>query len=427
MSLLNTEKIIITNYLLQKNTLQYTIIKDSEVENFKIEIPACFDKEIFFHFYKIVVCSQALSFTLIAKKVIVDIPLTPFIIDFIERIKNPFLSGSSVLAGKVLLAYPSIGELILNKNYEDFLIDFEKEIDRNKVVLPYSMGKESLLSRLLLTEAGFEVSPLFIDTGITEGKNPGKAIDVPFDFISLNEADTDWVSSVISEGVWDLPVNGITILIVSLCYAISKDIGYVSMGCEYETTSLEFKGIYGSVSYGHTYSQSNFIFKEIERLIYNYNFPVKFFSPVQNFSTILEEAYLYTFYPGNAERQHSCDYYYIANDKLIPCRTCIKCDILNAILVGLNIYRKINKLKPFVTSHIIDEYVKEIKQNPAQHIEPFLSKEDQDEIENLLKGYLSNAELRFDYLHSEEFLPGKYYHFLIKKHEEFKKLWDLKK
>ena len=427
MSLLTAEKIVFTNYRLAGKFLHYSIIRDSETSHYKIEIPPCFNKEIFAHFYKVVVCAQALSFTLIAKKVVVDIELTPYIVDFIERIRNPFLSGSSVLAGKVLLAYPSIGQLVLKTEYEDFSIEPEKEVDLNKIVLPYSMGKESMLSRLLLTESGYAVHPLFIDTGITDGETPGKAIDVPFDFISINDAVTDDVSSVISEGVWDLPVNGITLLVVSMCYALSKDIGYVAMGCEYETTSLEFKGIYGSVSYGHTYSQSNFIFKEFERLIYNYNFPVKFFSPVQNFSTIIEEAYLYTFYPDKAERQHSCDYYYIANDKLIPCRTCIKCDILNAILVGLNTYRRSNKLKPFVSRHIVDEYAKEIKQNPAQHIEPFLSKEDQNEIEQLLKGNFINTDLKFDYLHPGEFLPGKYCAFLIKKHEEFKKLWNLKK
>lgn len=421
MELKKFERIIISGYRLDKRTLHYSVYTNGTGKDYYLQIPQEFDVDIFFQFYKLVLATEGLAFAVVAEEVIVNIPLDDAQTDFINRIKMPFYADISVLVGKILMSPGHLGNV-------SYLYEKEKPIngvfvDYNKVAMCYSGGKESILSYALLQEAGYDVTPLFVNPELL-GVSKTPFLPKGEVFIDTSYADSVVdTCSILPEGVWDIPVYLLTKLILATALALSNGSGNVCIGSEYATTAVTFDGYGGSLNFGHSWGQSNFAFGEFKRLLYSYNTRIEYFSPVQNFGIPMEELFMYFMYPEAFKMQHSCEHYH-QDDKgnLMPCRTCIKCEILNATLAGLDKTYNLNINSRF----LFDKDVETVGRNPVHYVFPYLSDEELKEIENLLKGINSMWEysLAFDEIHSKEHLPKKFHKFLVHKEKQFyKKLW----
>jgi hypothetical protein len=421
MELKKYETIIVSGYRLDKRRLHYSVYTDSVSRNYYIDIPKQFDPAIFFTFYKLVLAIEGLSYAIIANRVIVDVPLDSAQTDFINRIKPPFYSDLCVLVGAILMSPAHLGEVTFyHKDEKAFNGSFT---DYNKVAMCYSGGKESVLGYELLKECGYELLPMFVNAAVLDNT---KSPFLPKGCVNIDTSNADSIyqlSSIIPQGVWNIPVYLLTKLILATILALSEGCGYVCIGSEFATTSITFDGIGGSVNYGHSWGQSNFAFGEFKRLLYSYDTRLEYFSPVQNFEPTHEELFLHMMYPQAFNRQHSCEYYYQnPQGYLEPCQTCIKCEILNAILTGLD---KAYSLK-LNSKFMFDKDVTTVGRNPVHYIFPYLSEDETSEIETLLQGeqVATASTLLWDILHTKEHLPKKFYNFLLTKHKQFEtKLW----
>lgn len=412
MQLHQFKNITYTGYRLSGRTLYYEVCRDATITTYSVKIPTEVNKDVFFAYYRLHLVCEAYTQAILSEKVYVNIPLSEAQVDFCNRIKAPYYSGVSVMTGNLLMSPSSIGEVYIQppSDVEDTFQ--EVVLKENNVTLAFSGGKEALLSQCLIEEAGMSVDKIHsmeeVDT--VEGLKSALELSCLYDMRDTRSLDD--TSSFFRESVWHNPSWTLKRVILALIHAVSVGNKYIAVGSEYSCSELTFSSYGGALSFGHSWAQSIFCFKDFERYLYLTNVPVKFFSAVQNMDFLMEELTLYKKYPKKAEFQISCerDYYNKETKRFDPCYSCIKCDILNAVLVGINkCWKQLGLKAPIESRFIFDTSVITVHQNPVHYKEHYLSPEELSAVENLLRGVVTESEfnLKFDQFHELTFLPSK--------------------
>lgn len=399
------------------DNISFSLITDREVV-YTYKIPNC-DKELFRELFKVVICTWALGLTTIYRKVRIAFPVTSVEYDFVQRIKMPFFSGMSISTGYYLMAPPCIGELEFTQLQEEasFSSFLFSPSDFNKVSVGYSGGKESLLSYLLLKEAGYETHKLFINEGMAPDK----------DYFSGEQTiyyDNDiWkeVFDVVGKDHW-YPSTSLIRLLLNAVYSASNGIGYVVSGNEYSCTGLYFSGVSNSLSFGTAYGQSLFAMKEVERYFKLRGVSLSVFSSVQNMDILTEEVLLYKYFHKEADTQVSCFNHYEKDGKLNVCGVCPKCELMNVLMVILQKNSKYFKLPvtwvtPFLRNYDIIAVPKNVK--------TLISEEEIGLYNSLLNSTFPKihpVQLRFDSLHPAGELPKRLYDVVTNKVAPFKRI-----
>lgn len=407
MNVFKYDRIVVGNYVLVEGKVLFSISYDANVQTKEIAIPDFLDEIIFYENYRLALCVASYSYALVAREVVVDIPISDAQYDFLERIKPSFYSNLRVFLGNIMMA-PSCLGVVKFKFDATFRQSVIVPIISNTATLLYSGGKESLLSSIILDEAGINYSKVLINSGLY----PEEYSESLANFKDTNVIESCraflFDDSVITEGTWDNPCFAFERLIFAVIDMISNRRNYLCVGNEYETTALDFNNFGGSTSYGRSWQQSNFALKEIQRYLHFIGYYGEVFSPVQNMETIFEESALAFLYPDRFDEQCSCIMTYFEDGKLRPCLSCIKCKILNAIVTGFNKLNLRSGLPLIESIYYTNPDVKTIKSTPVHYPEHFLDDEQLRQIEKLCAGDFEDSwfKLIFDELHSEEFLPA---------------------
>lgn len=406
MNVFKYNRIVVGNYTLIDRKVSFTISYDSKLQEKEITVPSFLDTQVFYDIYRLSLCVSAYAYALVAKEVIIDIPISDAQYDFLERIKPSYYSNLRIFLGNIMMAPSCIGtvKFCFDPNFKETLLG---RIKPGTATLLYSGGKESLLSSIILEEAGITYSKLLINSDLYRSVDLS-SVD---NFKDANVIDSSGAflfdESVISEGTWDNPCFAFERLVFALIDMISNSRQYLCVGNEYETTAMDFNNFGGSMSYGRSWQQSNFALKEFQRYLFFIGYGGEVFSPVQNMTMFFEEAALAYLYPKRFDEQCSCVMTYVEDGKLQPCLTCIKCKILNAIIAGFNKINAKSGLPLIESVYLTDPDVKTVKSTPVHYGEHFLDDEQLGQLESLCKGDFENSwfTLIFDYIHSEEFLP----------------------
>lgn len=410
MNVFKYSRIVVDNYVLIGEKVIFSISCDEDVQTKEIVIPKFLDADVFYENYRLALCVASYAYALIAKEVIVRIPISDAQYDFLERIKPSFYSNLRVFLGNIMMAPSCLG--VVRFTFDPyFRQSVLVPIIPNTATLLYSGGKESLLSSIILDEAGISYSKVLINSGLYSEEGSESLANFKDTNVIQSGGAFLFDDSVITEGTWDNPCFAFERLIFAVIDMISNRRSYLCVGNEYETTALDFNNFGGSMSYGRSWQQSNFALKEIQRYLYFIGYCGEVFSPVQNMATIFEEAALAFLYPDRFDEQCSCIMTYMEDGKLHPCLACIKCKIINAILVGFNKLNQRNGLPKIDSIYYVNPDVKTIKSTPIHYPEHFLDEEQLKQIEKLCDGNFEESwfNLVFDDLHSEEFLPPSVY------------------
>lgn len=410
MNVFKYHRIVVSNYVLMDNKLTFSISYDANVQIKEITIPDFLDETIFYENYRLALCVASYAYALVAREVIVDIPISDAQYDFLERIKPSFYSNLRVFLGNIMMSPSCLGVVRFTFD-ERFKQSVMIPIVPNTATLLYSGGKESLLSSIILDEAGIKYSKLLINSGLYSEDGSESLSDFKGANIIQSGGAFLFDDSVITEGTWDNPCFAFERLIFAVIDMISNRRNYLCVGNEYETTALDFNNFGGSMSYGRSWQQSNFALKELQRYLHFIGYFGEVFSPVQNMETIFEEAALAFLYPHRFDEQCSCIMTYTENGKLRPCLSCIKCKILNAIVTGFNKLNKRNGIPLIDSIYYTNPDVRTIESTPVHYPEHFLDDEQLRQVEKLCSGDFEKSwfQLIFDDLHREEFLPASVY------------------
>lgn len=410
MNVFKYDRIIVGNYTLIGNKVTFSISYDANVQVKEITIPDFLDVDVFYDLYRLSLCVAAYSYAIVAKEVIVSIPISDAQYDFLERIKPSFYSNLRVFLGNIMMSPSCIGTIKFH--FDPYFKECLKgRIIPNTATLLYSGGKESLLSSIILEEAGIKYSKILINSNLYNDTD----VKSTSNFEGTHIIDSSYAflfdESVIYDGTWDNPSFAFERLVFALIDMISNRRQYLCVGNEYETTSLDFRNFGGSMSYGRSWQQSNFALKEFQRYLFFIGYGGEVFSPVQNMTMLFEEAALAFIYPHRFDEQCSCVMTFIEDGKLQPCLTCVKCKILNAIIAGFNKLNTKSCLPLIKSVYLTDPDVKTVPSTPVHYGEHYLDDEQLHQVESLCRGYFEDSwfSLIFDYMHSEEFFPNSVY------------------
>lgn len=407
--------------MLINGKLTFSISYDANVQVKEVSIPDFLDETIFYEIYRLSLCTSAYAYAIVAKEVIVDIPISDAQYDFLERIKPSFYSNLRVFLGNIMMAPSCIG--VVKFSFDPlFKESIMGSIIPNTATLLYSGGKESLLSSIILDEAGINYTKLLINSDLYSEENVTSASNFKGSKIIDSSAAFLFDDSVITQGTWDNPCFAFERLVFALIDMVSNRRQYLCVGNEYETTALDFNNFGGSMSYGRSWQQSNFALKEFQRYLFFIGYGGEIFSPVQNMTMLFEEAALAFIYPKRFDEQCSCIMTYVEDEKLHPCLTCIKCKILNAIIAGFNKLNEKSGLPLIRSIYLTDPNVETVKSTPVHYGEHFLDDEQLHQLESLCKGDFEDSwfSLIFDSIHSKEFLPVSVYRVITKMENSIK-------
>lgn len=408
MDVFKYNRIVVSNYVLKDRTLSFSISYDSSFQTKEISVPEFLDERIFYDVYRLALCIAAYSYALVAKEVIVDIPISDAQYDFLERIKPSFYSNLRIFLGNIMMAPSCIGTVSFSfdPSFKERLIG---RVIPDTATLLYSGGKESLLSSIILDEAGIRTRKVLVNSGLYDEDTIKEVSNFKGADIIDSGGAFLFDESVIYQGTWDNPSFAFERLVFALIDMISNRSQYLCVGNEYETTALDFLNFGGSLSYGRSWQQSNFALKEFQRYLFFIGYGGEVFSPVQNMTMLFEEAALAFLYPDRFDEQCSCEMTYVEDGKLQPCLTCIKCKILNCITAGFNKLNLKNGLPPISSIYLVDSDADTIKSTPVHYGEHFLDDAQLSQVETLCRGYFEKPwfYLTFDPLHSADFLPKK--------------------
>lgn len=405
MNVFKYSQIVVSDYALVENKIVFNIRYNDFVEHKELEVPPFIDKDILFDIYRLALCVAGYSYALVAENVTVDIPISEAQCDFLERIRPSFYSNLRVFLGNIMMAPSCIADVYftVNANFKERL---SGRLIPNTAVLLYSGGKESLLSSIILDEAGIQYDKLLVNSGLYSQNGICNFKD---SFIVDTSKAFLFTESVIYDGTWDNPSFAFERIVIAMAYMISNRKQYLCVGNEYETTAISFDNFGGSLSYGRSWQQSNFALREFQRYLYFIGYGGELFSPVQNMTAVYEEAALSYLYPDRLDEQCSCIGTIVENGKLQPCLTCIKCKILNATLAGFNKINEKNGLPKIKSVYITDEEAETVKSTPVHYPEHFLDDGQLEQLERLCKGDFDKSWfcLIFDQLHSKDFIPNR--------------------
>lgn len=392
----------------EKREIYYSIVMDRQEKVYKIRLPESVSLELFKELSKVLLCLYALGLSTICRKVTVLEMISSVELDFINRIKMMFFSALCNSSGHYLMAPPCIGEVefpVLDEVTALGSFIFAPTV-YDKVGIGYSGGKESLLSRLLIEQAGYETFNVFINEGMaSEGAKSFFGLKNE-DFIFYDNHPWDEVFTVIGLDHW-YPSTSLARLIIASIYSVCRGVGYVVSGNEYTCSEMYFTGAEGTVHFGTAFGQSIFAMKELQRYFKLKGISVKIFSPVLPMSLFLEELYLYKYYPKEAEEQLSCFNHFEDHGVLHTCGVCPKCELLNVMLVVINRnYQAFGFEKPIKSKFIRRANVSEL----PKEIKTLINEEEAEFLSNALHGNLDlNSpllKLRFDTLHPRRDIPA---------------------
>lgn len=227
----------------------------------------------------------------------------------------------------------------------------EWTVDRDRVAILSSGGKDSLLTYGLMQECGKEVHPIFCNES---GRHWYTALNAYRSFqqniphtarVWMNsDRMFSWMlrqlpfirqdfASVRSDGypirLWTVAV----FLFGALPLLRKRGIGRLLIGNEYDTT---MRGRHRGIShYCGLYDQSRFFDEYITRYANRKGWRINQFSVLRSLSELLIQKILVERYPDLQVHQVSCHAAHIEGQRVYPCGACEKCRRIIGMLVGL--------------------------------------------------------------------------------------------
>ncbi len=223
--------------------------------------------------------------------------------------------------------------------------------NRERCVILSSGGKDSLLSFGLMTEAGADVHPVFINES---GRHWFTALN-SYRFFSGRYPSTArvWANSdrvfawflrrfpfirkdFASVRSDEYPIRLWTVAIFlfgALPIAIKRGAGRLLIGDEYDTTErTSFRGI---SHYNGLYDQSRYFDNALSRYYMKKGWAVSQFSILRSLSEMLIEKILFERYPELQKHQVSCHATHKEGERVKPCGKCEKCRRIVGMLSAL--------------------------------------------------------------------------------------------
>ncbi len=272
---------------------------------------------------------------------------------------NPFLQGPASSLPVVRLDSYLQARLIFESGStlsgSDIQIPRENthwEVEKSRHAVLSSGGKDSLLSFGVLSEAGQQVHPIFINES---GRHWFTALNA-YRYFSKNYIQTakvwtncdrlfNWMlkrfsfvrpdyASIRSD---EYPIRLWTVAVFlfgALPLIRKRGIGRLIIGDEYDTTSRQaFKGI---THYNGLYDQSRYFDNVLTRYFIQKGWNISQFSLLRPLSELLIEKILAQRYPDLQRHQMSCHAAHIQNNRVRPCGKCEKCRRIVGMLVALD-------------------------------------------------------------------------------------------
>lgn len=276
---------------------------------------------------------------------------------------------------------------------------FDEIEDESKCAVMVSGGKDSLLSYMLLREAGCEVHPFFMNESGRHWYVSLKA----YRYFRANEPKTKRVWSNIDR-LFKFIESNMKILVRGfdkktkeiypirlfwfehfafsfLPHVVKMGIGNIVFGNEYDdpfSVPSYFKGI---KHYNAIYDQSQDFENYMTAWFKERGLGIKQWSPIRSISGLIVQRILHRRYPDVMKLQMSCHSPVYTGGELRPCRTCIKC-------IGIKIFLLANGIDPTIIGY--DGNVHDI----VEHVESGKYRLYEDELEHSL--YLISRRLGID-------------------------------
>jgi len=282
----------------------------------------------------------------------------------------------------------------VNVNTRSTTLDYSG--DEGKCGVMVSGGKDSLLSFMLLKEAGCEVHPLFFNESGRHWHVSLKA----YRYFRAEEPRTSRVWSNIDR-LFNFIESNMRILVKDfkkktkeiypirlfwfehwafsfLPILMRRGIGNIIFGNEYDDPSSVPSYFKGIKHYNAIYDQSQDFEDYMTNWFKNRGLGIKQWSPIRSISGLIVQRILYRRYPDIMKLQMSCHSPRHASGELRPCGNCSKC-------IGIRIFLLANGIDPRIIGY--GDELRDI----VEHVESGKYRLDDDELEHSL--YLISERL----------------------------------
>lgn len=353
----------------------------------------------------------AINYTLFTDEILIDFPIHELDLKFFKDMseivaRDIFVNRIVRRTGLVRDEFVPDPEEVRPEHAEPRAEVSAKTVDSSELELEggegscgvmVSGGKDSLLSYMLLKEAGCEVHPFFLNESGRHWHVSLKA----FRYFRENEPRTRRVWSNIDR-LFKFIESNMRILVKGfdrktkeiypirlfwfehfafsfLPMMVRYKVGNIVFGNEYDdplSVPSYFKGI---KHYNAIYDQSQDFENYMTDWFKMRGLNIKQWSPIRSISGLLVQRILYMRYPNVMRLQMSCHSPRYIGGELLPCRDCNKC-------IGIKIFLLANGIDPKVIGYTGD------LDDVIEHVESGKYRLDEDELEHCL--YLISERLK---------------------------------